>query len=194
MKDSGLALMGCGEGRGKNRVEDAVRAAFESPLLNDFDLKTARKVLINITCSSGEQGLTMDDLSEINQRIDEFTGRSNNFKRGLRWDDDPAMGDTVRITSIVTGLRFVDVIRRQDMGNYIPINKDFVYDRTLNSVGDGIPLPEDTGFSKHDSVRTNVPSFKLNPDKKPALLLSKDESHAELENVPAIRRARALPE
>ena len=57
-------------------VEEAVRGAFESPLLNDFDLKTARNVLVNITCSDGENGLTMDDLSEINKQIDEYTGRN----------------------------------------------------------------------------------------------------------------------
>ena len=41
MKDSGMALMGYGSGSGKNRIEDAVNQAFKSPLLNDFDLKTA---------------------------------------------------------------------------------------------------------------------------------------------------------
>lgn len=53
-----------------------MRGAFESPLLNDFDLKTARNVQVNITCSDGENGLTMDDLSEINKQIDEYTGRN----------------------------------------------------------------------------------------------------------------------
>ena len=192
MKDSGLALMGYGEGSGKNRVEDAVRAAFESPLLNDFDLKTARKVLVNITCSSGEQGLTMDDLGRINMLIDEYTGRSNNFKRGLRWDDGPEMGDTVRITSIVTGLRFADAIRPRDMGNYITITRSFIYDRSAAGHEDGFPLPEDTSFRSHDSVKKNALYFTWDSDKKPVLLLSEEASHAELENVPAIRRANSL--
>ena len=106
MKDSGMALMGCGTGSGKDRIETAVKAAFESPLLNDFDLKTAKKVLINISCGKNDQGLTMDDLNNINAKIDEYTGRANNFKRGLIWDDNPEIGDTIRLTSIVTGLRF----------------------------------------------------------------------------------------
>ncbi len=193
MRNSGLALMGSGTGNGKNRIEDAVKAAFESPLLNDFDLKTAKHVLVNITCSSGDQGLTMDDLSDINRRIDEYTGRANNFKRGLIWDDDPDFGDTVRITSIVTGLRFLDVIRPRDMGNYIPIKRDFVYDRQVDGHGEGISLPEDTGAKVFGTRKTNVPCFKYDLDKKPVLAVSKDVSLAELENVPAIRRARELP-
>lgn len=49
MTGSGMALMGCGVGTGKNRLADAVKMAMDSPLLNDFDIKTARNVLINIT-------------------------------------------------------------------------------------------------------------------------------------------------
>ena len=192
MKNSGMALMGCGVGSGENRIEDAVRAAFESPLLNDFDLKTAKKVLVNITCGHNEQGLTMDDLSEINKKIDEYTGRANNFKRGLIWDDDPEIGDTIRITSIVTGLRFSDVIGpARDMGNYIIINRDFVYDKADAARGEGIPLFEDAasqtiGFNN----KSNMRSFKFDPDQKPALIVSRSESLAELENVPAIRRTQ----
>ena len=40
MKDSGLALMGCGVGKGPNRIEEAVRSAINSPLLNDFVINT----------------------------------------------------------------------------------------------------------------------------------------------------------
>ena len=118
MRNSGMALMGCGVGSGQNRIEDAVKSAFESPLLNDFDLKSAKKVLVNITCGHNDQGLTMNDLNNINIKISEYTGRANNFKRGLIWDDDPNIGDTIKITSIVTGLHFSDVIgQTRDMGN-----------------------------------------------------------------------------
>ena len=41
MRSSGMALMGCGTGTGRSRLEEAVKAALESPLLNDFDLGLA---------------------------------------------------------------------------------------------------------------------------------------------------------
>ena len=192
MKNSGMALMGCGVGNGKDRIENAVRAAFESPLLNDFDLKSAKKVLVNITCGHNDQGLTMDDLSEINKKIDEYTGRANNFKRGLIWDDDPEIGDTIRITSIVTGLRFSDVIGpARDMGNYIMINRSFKYDKADVARAEGISLSEDAASSTIGfNSKSNVRNFKFDPDQKPALIVASNESRAELENIPAIRRAQ----
>ena len=192
MKNSGMALMGCGTGSGKERIEKAVKAAFESPLLNDFDLKTAKKVLVNITCGHNEQGLTMDDLNEINKKIDEYTGRANNFKRGLIWDDDPEIGDTIRITSIVTGLRFSDVIGpARDMGNYIMINRSFKYDKADVARAEGISLSEDAASSTIGfNSKSNVRNFKFDPDQKPALIVASNESRAELENIPAIRRAQ----
>ena len=192
MKNSGMALMDCGVGSGKNRIEDAVKAAFESPLLNDFDLKSAKKVLINITCGHNEQGLTMDDLNEINKKIDEYTGRANNFKRGLIWDDDPEIGDAIRITSIVTGLRFSDVIGpAKDMGNYIMISRNFVYNKAAAARGEGITLYEDSGSQQIGfNTKSNVRTFKFDPDEKPALIVAKGERLADLENIPAIRRTQ----
>ena len=190
MKDSGMALMGCGTGSGKDRIETAVKAAFESPLLNDFDLKTAKKVLINISCGKNDQGLTMDDLNNINAKIDEYTGRANNFKRGLIWDDNPEIGDTIRITSIVTGLRFSDVIGpSRDMGNYIMINKDFVYDKNSAAREDGVSLPPDSSSQQIGfNTKSNVRKFNYDPDNKPVLIVAKGEQLSELEKVPAIRR------
>ena len=190
MRNSGMALMGCGVGSGQNRIEDAVKSAFESPLLNDFDLKSAKKVLVNITCGHNDQGLTMNDLNNINIKISEYTGRANNFKRGLIWDDDPNIGDTIKITSIVTGLDFSDVMgQTRDMGNYIMINKDFKYDKTEMSQTEGISLVADSSSQQIGfNTKSNVCKFKFDPDQKPALILDKGEGISELENIPAIRR------
>lgn len=190
MRNSGMALMGCGVGTGENRIEEAVKSAFESPLLNDFDLKSAKKVLVNITCGPNDQGLTMNDLNNINIKISEYTGRANNFKRGLIWDDDPNIGDTIKITSIVTGLHFSDVIgQTRDMGNYIMINKDFKYDKTEMSQTEGISLVADSSSQQIGfNTKSNVCKFKFDPDQKPALILDKGEGISELENIPAIRR------
>ena len=191
MKDSGMALMGYGEGEGPNRIEDAVSQAFESPLLNDFDLTTAKNVLVNITGGKNEQGLTMDDMSEINRRIDEYTGGANNFKRGLIWDEDPATGDKIHITSIVTGLKFIDIVgSRRDMGNYIMITRNFTYDKNEAASTKGINLIEDNvgsriGYSSTDNQR----AFRFDPEKKPALLVRAGEQISDLENIPAIRRS-----
>ncbi|MBQ1618770.1 MAG: cell division protein FtsZ [Bacteroidales bacterium] len=190
MKDSGMALMGAGTGSGPNRIEEAVKEAFESPLLNDFDLKSAKNVLVNITGGKNEKGLTMNDLQEINKKIDEYTGGANKFKSGLIWDDDPEIGDTIHITSIVTGLRFSDVIDEsvKNADNYIMIDKHFVFDKGELASGEGITLQGDgsshIGFSSKDNER----AFHYDPDNRPVLLVSEGQDISALENEPAIRR------
>lgn len=191
MRNSGMALMGCGTGTGKNRIEDAVKGALQSPLLNDFDLKTAKSLLINITCGKNDKGLTMDDLSEINHKISEYTGNVKKFKTGLVWITDPEIGDKIQITAIATGFKVNDLrkIARTDLGNMILIGKDFKFERQP------LPEPEDeinlTGKVKIIGYNTsdNVKRFHFDPDKKPSLAVEHGQNIAELERVPAIKRA-----
>ena len=191
MRNSGMALMGCGTGTGKNRIEDAVKGALQSPLLNDFDLKTAKSLLINITCGKNDKGLTMDDLSEINHKISEYTGNVKKFKTGLVWMTDPEIGDKIQITAIATGFKVNDLrkIARTDLGNMILIGKDFKFERQP------LPEPEDeinlTGKVKIIGYNTsdNVKRFHFAPDKKPSLAVEHGQNIAELERVPAIKRA-----
>lgn len=191
MRNSGMALMGCGTGTGKNRIEDAVKGALQSPLLNDFDLKTAKSLLINITCGKNDKGLTMDDLSEINHKISEYTGNVKKFKTGLVWMTDPEIGDKIQITAIATGFKVNDLrkIARTDLGNMIIIGKDFKFERQP------LPEPEDeinlTGKVKIIGYNTsdNVKRFHFDPDKKPSLAVEHGQNIAELERVPAIKRA-----
>ncbi|MBP5217642.1 MAG: cell division protein FtsZ [Bacteroidales bacterium] len=191
MANSGMALMGCGTGTGENRIEDAVVGALQSPLLNDFDLKTAKSLLVNITCGKNEQGLTMDDLAAINAKIDEYTGKVNKFKTGLVWETDPSVGDQVKITAIATGFRVNDLSRitKNDLGNIIMIGKDFKYvktpDNNKEDRGSGLDQRLNTiGFNAAD----NVKRYHFDQDKKPVLVVEPGQSVSELESVPAIKR------
>lgn len=67
------ALMGCGTGTGSTRIEDAVKSALESPLINDFDLSTAKNVLVNITTGENPDGLTMSQYGEVIKMIENRT-------------------------------------------------------------------------------------------------------------------------
>ena len=192
MANSGMALMGCGTGTGENRIEDAVIGALQSPLLNDFDLKTAKSLLVNITCGKNEKGLTMDDLAAINAKIDEYTGKVNKFKTGLVWETDPSVGDQVKITAIATGFRVNDLSRitKNDLGNIIMIGKDFKYvkgpDNDKDDLGSGLDQRLNTiGYNAAD----NVKRYHFDQDRKPVLVVEPGQSVSELESVPAIKRA-----
>lgn len=190
MKNSGMALMGCGSGTGQNRLQDAVKNALESPLLNDFDLKTAKNVLINITVGDNENGLQMRQLEEINKLVNEYTGNANNFKSGIVLDADPEFGDKVNITVIATGFKMsmISHMTNGNPGSIIWIDNDFVYDKNAASTEEGIELPEvrsqKIGYNSTAVRKKNL----FENGQKPVLLVEEGQSRSELESTAAIRR------
>jgi len=192
MRSSGCALMGSGSGTGEHRIEDAVREAFSSPLLNDYDLKSAKNILLNVTVGRNEQGISAKQYEMINEEIKKYTGKANRFKQGLIYDDDPEFGDRVNITAIVVGLQFTDIMGPgEDLGNYIYITDNFVYNRAAVESEEGISLPESAsqrvkiGFSTKENTRT----FHFEGRPKPVLCVGVGEEKSRLENEAAIRRA-----
>ncbi|MBQ5748133.1 MAG: hypothetical protein IIV83_04970, partial [Bacteroidales bacterium] len=104
MKQSGVAIMGMGRGSGENRAITAVEEAFKSPLLNDFDLKTAKNALVNIS-SNEKNGITSSELRSIMEYIHEYTGNDiEKFKRGVVIDNSLPDG-CISITVVATGFR-----------------------------------------------------------------------------------------
>ena len=192
MRNSGCALMGSGSGTGDHRIEDAVREAFSSPLLNDYDLKSAKNILLNVTVGRNEQGISAKQYEMINEEIKKYTGNANRFKQGLIYNDDPEFGDRVNITAIVVGLQFTDIMGpNEDLGNYIYITDDFVYNKAAVESEEGISLPESAsqrvkiGFSTKENTRT----FHFEGRPKPVLCIGPGEEKSRLENEAAIRRA-----
>ncbi len=188
MKNSGMALMGCGTGTGENRIEDAVRLALESPLLNDFDLTTAKNVLVNITVGKNEQGMTMSELAQVSKLIKEYTGKANNFKNGIVYEEDPEFGDRVNITVIATGFKMSMLLPMNDLGNIILIDHDFVYDKEVHVLEHGIEMSEvrsqKIGYNNADVRKKLVFEDGCKPD----LLVAEGMKRSELEITAAIRR------
>ena len=185
---SRYALMGCGTGTGKNRIEDAVRSALESPLLNDFDLNTAQKVLINVTTGDNQEGLTMSQYGQISDLIKQHTGNADNFKSGLVFDENPEFGDRVNITVIVTGINMTMALPQMEIGNIIMIDSNFRYERSKAATEEGIDLPQ---VKVHKIGYNSAPVRKklaFDNNNKPVLLVSENQDRSELENVSALRR------
>ncbi len=96
---SGVAIMGIGQASGENRAIDAVEIALSSPLLNDSDISGAREVLLNIT--SGRREVRMDEISEINEYVQEAAGADSNIIWGNCIDEN--LEDDLIVTVIATG-------------------------------------------------------------------------------------------
>lgn len=185
MKDSGYALMGCGVGTGEDRIETAVAGAVKSPLLNNYDLTTAKEFLVNITVGNNEKGLTTSQYKKVNELIRLHTGKANNFKSGLVFDDDPEFGDKVLITVIVTGIK-VDILPTHDPENIITIGEDFVY--SGNSGYEGYDVRE----TRNEKIGYNNAAGRKKDlfadGVKPVLLTADGQSISEFEHVTALRR------
>jgi cell division protein FtsZ len=99
MKDSGVAIMGTGIAEGPDRANIAVKEALDSPLLNENDITGASDVLLNITY--GKEDVTMDEITEITDYIQDAAGDSANVIWGYGCDTD--LNDEISITIIATG-------------------------------------------------------------------------------------------
>lgn len=191
MRNSGMALMGLGVGTGPTRLEDAVKNTFESPLLNDFDLKTAKNVMLSITIGDNENGLTMKEEQELNRMIAKHVGTGKNFKYGLTWDKDPEFGDKVEITAVVTGFKFSNMLGTDlDKGSIVEINEDYVYEND-NALSATISQ-NDNDFFEGNHIGFNTPDNKIKniytPEKVPAYLSDDPQTINDLKDIPAIRR------
>ncbi len=99
MKDSGVAIMGTGTAEGPDRADVAVKEALDSPLLNENDIHGASDVLLNITY--GTEDVTMDEVSDITDFIQESAGDSANVIWG--YGKDETLDERIRVTIIATG-------------------------------------------------------------------------------------------
>jgi cell division protein FtsZ len=101
VKDSGVAIMGSAIADGQDRAVKAIKSALSSPLLNDSNISGARYILLNIT--SGDSEVTMDEIGEITDYIQEQAGRTADIIWGNCTDE--MLGDKLSVTLIATGFK-----------------------------------------------------------------------------------------
>lgn len=102
MKDAGAAVMGSATEEMEGRAIKAAEKAIASPLLNNVDIKGAQKILLSIM-SGEEEELSMDELSEITEYIQDRAGDDAEviFGQGI----DPDLKKAIRVTVIATGFQ-----------------------------------------------------------------------------------------
>ena len=99
LSNSGTAIMGASTASGDGRAQEAIRKALDSPLLNDNNITGAKNVLLLIV--SGDQEITIDEIGDINDHIQEQAGFGANIIMGV--GEDLNLGDSVSVTIIATG-------------------------------------------------------------------------------------------
>ena len=99
LSNSGTAIMGSAVGIGENRAKDAIIGALDSPLLNDNKITGAKNVLLLIV--SGTNEITIDEIGEINEHIQNEAGHNANIIMGV--GEDEIHGEGISVTIIATG-------------------------------------------------------------------------------------------
>jgi len=99
LANSGTAIMGSSNASGANRAQEAITRALDSPLLNDNKIKGATNVLLLIV--SGTEEITIDEIGEISDHIQNEAGHGANIVMGV--GEDNSLEDSISITVIATG-------------------------------------------------------------------------------------------
>jgi cell division protein FtsZ len=131
MRDSGVAIMGTAIMEGEDRANRAIEAALNSPLLEENNINGAEHILLNIT--SGSQQITMDEIVEITDYLQEEAGYGTDLIWGHCYDD--SLGDKISVTLIATGFE----------QNTLPDNK-----KDRRSQGVRIPLEDRWNEEEND--------------------------------------------
>ncbi len=98
MKDSGPALFGKGEAKGKRRASEAALRALNLPLV-DLSCKDAKGVLFNV---NGGSDLSLSEINEIAEVIKEKVSPGANVVFGAVEDKSLGEGE-IKVTVIATG-------------------------------------------------------------------------------------------
>ena len=99
LANSGTAIMGSATAVGSNRAKDAISKALDSPLLNDNKINGAKNVLLLIV--SGTEEITIDEIGEISDYIQDEAGHGANIIMGV--GEDESLQGAIAITVIATG-------------------------------------------------------------------------------------------
>lgn len=168
MRDSGVAIMGTASAEGEDRARRAVDEALHSPLLEDNDIKGAQHILLNIT--SGTKEVTMDEIFEITEFVQEEAGYGTDLIWGNCYDE--SLGEKISVTVIATGF--------DNRTNHLKTKQD---DRIIVSLDDETTKPithqpdkkkglSDIGFEgfneassqtiEFDDVRSTIDKYQRN--------------------------------
>lgn len=158
MEGRGIAHMGVGVGTGENKVEEAVRNAVDSPLL-ETSIDGAKSILLYV---SGGYDMGMLDISNIAEQIQEEADPDANIIFGATVSDD--MEDKVSVTIIATDFSTsgVDPVMEELEPIKAPMTQGTPVELEDGLTGREMDLHtilENDSQDKHSTLNFDVPEF-----------------------------------
>ena len=103
LEKAGQSVMGAAEAEGEDRALLAIQNALNSPLLNDRDIRGAKRILLTIASSESEEFEATVDEQEIiaNYILEKIGAEARMFKLGAIFDK--SLDSKLRVTVIAAG-------------------------------------------------------------------------------------------
>lgn len=97
MSASGTTMLGEGRASGEGRAKAAVESALYNPMLGEFDIADARRLLVNVKTSTK---ISSKEFKEIGEVISSAAPQAASFIPGLMFDEQ--FGDEICVTVIAS--------------------------------------------------------------------------------------------
>lgn len=111
LEKAGQSVMGSAEAAGEDRDLRAIEAALNSPLLNDHDIRGAKRILLTIS-SSQEHAMKLREQMAISEHVaQKIQAEARMFKFGAI--TDKTLGERLRVTIIAAGFDGTNAITGQ---------------------------------------------------------------------------------
>ncbi len=155
LKDSGIALIGFGDGSGPNKAQEAAQNAISSPLL-EASINGARRAICAVTCGSQ---VSLYEAQETVDRIIEAAGNTIDIKFGV--SINPQLTDRILVSVIAS-----DFTEDFDFTNVPQFDKSIMFkqepknDLSLNQ--EEQPIQSNDDFQENDENSSDdefLPSF-----------------------------------
>jgi len=103
---AGQAVMGTAEAEGEKRVEEAIKLALSSPLLESNDIIGAQRILLSIAYSP-EHKIKLSDQTLVTKFVEsQIQSKASLFKHGFATDSN--LGKKVRVTIVAAGFDLIE--------------------------------------------------------------------------------------
>lgn len=113
LRKGGICIISTGTAHGENRITAAIEDALNSPLLNQNDIFTARRLVMCITFPEKHETLQMNELCEVEEFIAKFERKNLESKWGLAKDD--SLNGEVKVTILASGFGLVEDEEDEDL-------------------------------------------------------------------------------
>jgi len=107
MQDSGVTLVSYGFGKGENRIDMAIRETLNMPLLNNYDLYNAKRMLFYLSFKP-ESHVTMEEIQQSVERFVDIFDKHIRLIWGCGYDTSLMEEQEVKFTLIATGFGIED--------------------------------------------------------------------------------------